>query len=414
MGSVNTTRRRLVSGVLCVGLAVAAAVMVGQPARAYTISSTDDCDKIRWSIAAPIYRIHISEFFAGGGDAFDLVDMVEAVYEVIDEFNKVGGTSARVIIDSYTTDSTAFESGTWYNPKVPSIQIGFTDDPLEVDDDGLGVASVKRDVDEDDCTYDEAHMTFRDLSLQNWNFGTPADMGEDFHSAGYTDATGAIYFRPVFLHELLHAFGLSHSDDTYSFTNYGQRPWAGGGRDESEAIRPLPDDLRGLRHMYPSSSVQSEIALLNTWFVQASSAGEAANQFGLCAPSLGDGFSASPITTTCGYGGLDSGETEVCAGDRLYTRYAFANYSTEAADDINLRLYFSTDEVFDSTDTFSPTLREATVEAAHSNLLARSWQVPSGLVSGSTYHVIAHALGYTPSGAEVEDWIPLTGTVTAC
>jgi hypothetical protein len=412
--------RRWLRGVVCTGIALAGAVLVAQPADAYTKASNNSCNEVRWTSEQPRYRIHYEEFFAGGGDAWGLVDLHRAAWEVISEFNKIGGTTAEVVDDGMVTSRDAFEAGDWYPEEldasgdpIPTIHIGFTDDPYEISASGTGTGAAQYHIDGTTCTYSQVHIVFRDMNLVDWNFGTPSDSGKDYYTAEASDETG-IYFRPAFLHELIHAFGLTHSDDTYAFMNYGQWPWAGGGRDETEAIRPLPDDIRGLRYLYPGSGTRSEVAVLNTWYTESGDPEEPAIQNGICAPSLGDTFSTFFYTYECGDGGPDAGSTEVCADDRLFTRYTFANYSTEAADSIDVRLFFSTDDTYQSTDLGSPTHRDVTVASAHSIMYKTTWRVPSGLVSGQEYYVIVYVVGTTTSGGWVEDWIPLTGTVTGC
>src|SRR5690242_3820873 len=97
-----------------------------------------------------------------------------------------------------------------------------------------------------------------------------------------------------------------------------------------------------LRHLYPDSSTRSEAAVLTTWYASSIQAGGSAGQLHLCTPSLGDTASADPFAYYCGTGGTKSGSTTVCAGDLLHTRFTFANYSTDTADDINVRMYLST------------------------------------------------------------------------
>ncbi len=58
----------------------------------------------------------------------------------------------------------------------------------------------------------------------------------------------------------------------------------------------------------------------------------------MCTPSLGDRASASPFDYYCRSGGPKSGSTMVCAGNMLHTRFTFANYSTDTADDIDVRM----------------------------------------------------------------------------
>jgi hypothetical protein len=217
------------------------------------------------------------------------------------------------------------------------------------------------------------------------------------------------------LHELLHSFGLGHSNDTYSFMNYSAFPWAGGGVAETDAIRPLPDDAEALRDQYGDTSDRYEVALLTTWVSKDPVYDMSGSAFlgSLCVPSLGD-TAADPLAFFCGTGGPKSGSTVVCAGDKLHTQVAFANYSTETADDINMRMYLSTDDVFDSTDVLSPTGINVTVDRGRSKLVGKAWEVPSGLTSGVKYYVILHAIGTTVSGEWVEDWTPLRAQVEAC
>jgi hypothetical protein len=195
---------------------------------------------------------------------------------------------------------------------------------------------------------------------------------------------------------------------------YNAFPWAGGGRGEQAAVRPLPDDLEGLRHLYPAGGTRTEIAVLNTWFESSAPYDDAAILRGLCAPSLGDTWDTT-YAARCGTGGPDGGSTTVCAGDRLYTRFTLANYSTEMADDLDVRAWFSTNDVFElSADQVSPTVRVETIGRARSTLQVKSWQVPANLDAGTEYYVIIEVVGTTASGAAVQDWIPMRGKVTAC
>ena len=91
----------------------------------------------------------------------------------------------------------------------------------------------------------------------------------------------------------------------------------------------------------------------------------------------------------------------------LRTRYAVANYSTHPVDE-DARLYFSTDAQWDYFDVASPTLADTIHQTTESSERGTSFQVPAGVVSGTTYYTILRVTG----GAT--DWIPLPGTVTAC
>jgi hypothetical protein len=302
----------------------------------------------------------------------------------------------------------------WFNDAVPTIHVGFTDD--STDTSGAAGATVVPQPDAN-CHYDEAHIVFKDMNLQDWNFGTPSEVGDDYYTAGESDPSGKRYFRTAYLHELLHSFGLDHTANSYSFMDYNYFPWAGGGRSERDAVRPLPDDAQGLRDLYPNAGNRHEVAVLNTWFDPNATFNGSAVMHGLCSPSLGTAYSSNifRFSPGCGAGGPDGGSTTVCAGDRLYTRFAFANYSTDVANDIDIRAFFSTDEVFQlGTDVVSPTARVTTVGAERSALLDRAWQVPAGLQTGTEYYVIIEVAGTTADGGAVEDWIPLRGKVTGC
>jgi hypothetical protein len=105
------------------------------------------------------------------------------------------------------------------------------------------------------CTVASPNVGFLDLDHQDWNFQTPGDTSKDqgnkYYQAGENDLVGKEYYRPVPLHELLHAFGLWHSASTTAFMNYGQRPWIN--RPPEKMVTPLPDDLAALRHLYPAT-----------------------------------------------------------------------------------------------------------------------------------------------------------------
>jgi hypothetical protein len=332
------------------------------------------------------------------------------VYDVMREFNAMGGTTASVDTSGINNNVEPYEANTPFNDTSPTIHIGFTDDPNEVDTSGVARASAKY-LPDASCEYNEVRITFEDKSLLDWNFGTPSN----YYTATDTDSSGAFWFRPVMMHELLHAFGLDHSADSYSFMNGGWYPWAGGGGDMADAIKPLPDDVRALRDLYPASGDRSEIALLTTWYDRNRITSGAADQVWVCSPSRGSAISTGALATAyCGVGGPNAGSTTVCAGDNVYAWYVMANYSTDTADDISVRMYLSTDDVYSSNDLLSPSTPSPTVEAARSKVIGNRLEVPSGLTSGTKYYVILHALGTTSSGDWVEDWTPLPGRLTAC
>jgi hypothetical protein len=420
--------RPWLTALLATGLAVAATATLAAPANAYTKFKKGDCTRITWK-SQPRVLLHFTEFLASGASANDLTEMTIAVGDVFDAFNEAGATAAHVGTVAY--ESGAFHFGTWYNDKepddldpatveqpIPTIHLGFGNDPAVITAAGVTVRGPRSfySTDPTKCFYTEAHIGFQDLSLMDWNFETPAEEGEKYYLEGDdVDTAGRRWFRPTLLHELIHSFGFEHENDDYSYMNFNAFPWAGGDRAETQAVRPLPDDVKGLRNLYPGTGSHTDVALLNTdidpTFLLQGSAGQRL----LCAPSQGTLFSsklANRFAEHCGAGGSQVGSTEVCAGDLLYVRFNAVNYSTENMD-FDLRLWFSTDDRYNATDTASvnSTLRSVTAES--NNQMLVEFEVPTLPTLGTDYHPIIRTVASGASGAADTDWIPLTGTVHA-
>jgi hypothetical protein len=351
------------------------------------------CDHYEWR-SQPKVVIHTSEFT---GSATRKANMIAAIEAIDEEFNHAGGTAARVTQTQQSTDP--FTIDTAYDSSTPTIHVGFVQSLANED----AVAATKRFHFTGTCDLARVNIGVLDLDHFDWRFNMPEDAGVNYWEAGARDDDGNKYFRTSYLHELLHAYGLEHSDSTYAFMNYAARPWANRAADDR--VRPLPADLRLLRDWYPASGTRSELATLTTWYDEndISDSGAATGKV-LCAPSRGSGFSASFFDAHCGAGGAHGGETDVSAGDMLRTRFALANYSTDDVD-VDVRLWLSADDRWDIRDAISPTQPdEIHIDDATSARKGLSFEVPS--VAPGTYHVIVRASG------EVSDWIPLPGTVT--
>jgi hypothetical protein len=394
---INRTRRHRtwLDGALCVALSLAVTVITPAPASAYEHLVVGKCDEIRFS-APPRIIVHMTEWYAGN-NGVSSIDMLGAIISVADDFDSVGATTADITALELTHD--AFTFGRWYNDPVPTIHVGFISDPT------LAPSSTTARPEVTGCQYDETHIRFQDAATLAWHFGQP----DVYYAADDVDDANALYFRPVVLHELLHAFGLDHTADDYAFMNSNDFPWAN--RLAGERIRPLPDDVAGLRHLYPGPGSRSEVAVLTTWFEGSTSDG-AAYQRGLCVPSLGTQFASSKFFGPCGTGGPKSGSTQVCPDDLLHTRFTVANFSTEPVH-LDVRLWLSTDEAFNLDDPLSTTHRVADVGEADSALQSQTWLIPSTLVKGTEYYVIIEVAGTTATGVSVQDWIPMRGTVVA-
>lgn len=386
------------------GVALCALVLVvasSSPAYAYTPRAFGGCLPITWAVQ-PKVVVHISEF--AGPDLFEnianLLRLTQAMLDVHEQFNLAGATAAQVTAFESSTEPFVFQA--WFGDATPTIHVGFTSDPT------AAVGSTYWDVDPL-CNIVEAHIQFRDPYVYGWTFSDPSTHGEDYYDATLFNNNGDVYFRISYMHELLHAFGLAHSNDSYSMLNYADRPYAN--RPVGDRIRPLPDDVQGLRALYPLLGVRREVAVLNTWYepIVSSAPYPAANQFRLCKPSLGTAWNADFFANVCGLTNNLAGSTTVAAGDTLRTRFAFANYSTESVD-VVASLYFSSDDVWDAADVASVTTRSFTVNPSVSSLQGRVWTVPS--LNPGTYYVIVRVEATTTAGVLRTDWIPLRGTVT--
>jgi hypothetical protein len=398
---------------MCAAVVLAAAIAAPRQAGAWTPATSDSCPE--------------QQVLTGGGEVTVVVHvsasqshldpdrtdrMVEAVEQVNDEFNQIDATSARVVSTEVTEDPFTF--GTWYEDPDPTIHIGFVP---EIEADENAIAGVQRGP-RTSCEYDEAHMAILDADVQEWHFGTPWDRGEPFYDVGKRTASGKTWFRPSYLHELLHAFGLAHSNDTYAMTNYGEKPWAN--RPPADAMRPLPDDVRGIRHLYPADGVRTEVAALNTWFEPAAEADEPAEQLRVCQPSRGKEW-ADVFGANCGSNSGPNG-TVVCEGDNLRVRVAVANYSTSDVD-VAVLLWFSYDDVLSDDrpqEFLSESMLEFELATGSSALRGHMFEVPDIIDQpGSDYHAIAEVIAVPEDQANsehayVSDWVPLRGTVTLC
>jgi hypothetical protein len=385
-------------------------------------TTTTGCKYYTWG-AQPKLVIHVGEFDKGGGTSSTETLMKAEIQAAVDQFNAVGDTAAKVTKVETSTAPFSFDKYT----SDGAIHVGFTSqasfDDLVADRNLPTGTDAMTATPAYGCGITEAHILFPDPNASHWTFYTPFTAswyaaGARYYDAGAEIPTGGFYwFRPSFLHELEHAFGLTHTKTQYAFMNHrgtGGFPWAN--RPAAESVRPLPDDARVLRARYPASGTRYDVAVLNTWYEQpADPADDAGSQTKLCQPSLGTSWSADSADGTCG----KNGATTACAGDTLRTRYTLANYSTETMT-VWAWLYFSKDETFDGTDPYSTTSAPSfDIGAAKSAMQEPTWTVPT-LAHGVKYHpivrVIAEHIG--DNGAEAAsvkaDWIPLRGIVTGC
>lgn len=363
-------------------------------AQAYTPRAVNGCPEIRWA-SAPEVVLHTSEL--GGVDFFELLQLTDAMLEAHDELGAVGGSWARVT--GTTSSATAFNFGTWFGDAAPKIHVGMTDDPTAA----IGTTTWK--VNPTTCVIEEAHIAFQDETLIDWLYQEPGYYGYDWWDVEHSLAT-TWWFQISYMHELLHAFGAAHSNDSFSMLNYGDRPFAN--RPSGEQIKPLPDDIEFLRDFYPAGGTQHEIAVLNTWYEPVAGGGNypAAVQHRLCQPSTGTGWEPAETEGLCG----TAGTTDVCPGDTVRVRFAVANYGTEGVD-LTARMGLSLDDTLGRGDMASPTLRTFRLGAQSSTRQGRTFTVPTRARNNRTYNVLVHVSGTDDGGVFVKDWSPMRGTL---
>ncbi len=243
----------------------------------------EDCTKDRWLAPVTNLIVHTAAF---GGSADQQAQLIQAINDVNDEFNRIGGSQAYV--SPVQTTILPFSLDLTGSNADQTIHVGLAPDLPEPEGTASeAVGSTKRAEWDYDCQLIRTvNIGFLSELEYDWNYSTHQDDGvanTTYYETGKRDQADNVYFRISYLHELLHAFGLEHSSDTYAFTNYGERPWAN--RPGADSIRPLPADIRALRSMYPAGTGRSDVALLNTWFDPADTSVGAARQKMLCNPS---------------------------------------------------------------------------------------------------------------------------------
>jgi hypothetical protein len=384
-------------------------------------ASSVGCD-FHWA-SAPRLLIHDEGL---GADPAAAAEMRQAVEDVVDEFNRVGGVSTSVT--SVATSSDPFVYQTWDGVATPTIHIGFVDDlAATVEDEETFAETAYQPL--TGCVIPEAHIVFPSADDpiwaegKGWNFNTPFDSDaiDNYYDTSPTDYNGDTWFRPVLLHELLHAFGLEHTQSTYAFMNHrgnGGFPWTN--RSPEQSVRPLPADIYELRERYPASDTYYDVSVTTTWFNPDFTDGaEAAEQFGVCTPSLGDVWSRTVADGgACGEN-ADGSSLGGCVseGDKLRVMFAVNNGGTDEAY-ITYRLYMSADRTLGG-DLMSPTAGSLTRPAGASAIVARTFTLPA-VADGERYWPIVRVQAAKGSTAGVlastmrTDWIPLNSLLLGC
>ena len=159
--------------------------------------------------------------------------------------------------------------------------------------------------------------------------------------------------------------------------------------------------------------METDLAVLNTWFDAGDLDNNAATQKRLCKPSLGDGY-GDIFGGWCGVNNDGSwGDTEVCPDDILYVQYALANYGNTTLETTQ-ELWFSTNDWLNTTagvDVQSPTIRYRTLNPEESFREGRIYYVPSTVEYDTEYYVIINVETDGVEESTQNNWIPLRGTI---
>jgi hypothetical protein len=222
--------------------------------------------------------------------------------------------------------------------------------------------------------------------------------------------------RHSLAHEFLHLAGLAHESDEYAIILPSQGPTYyydeigvptyTNHSSNNFRMRPAPDDMEGLRAMYGSGTPASDIAVANAFMRTDGSI----RPDWLCNPTKGSAFTSHLANQFCGSNPPAApNENVICPGDILQTAVNILNYKN-SAQTVTLEYWFSTNDVWSTSDTQSSTTWTGSVTS--SRIVTGTVAVPSSLSLNTTYWVYARVP--TLSGGEyftTNNYIPLSGTV---
>ena len=356
-------------------------------ASAFSPRAIGACETIRFAGPPKVY-LHAKDL----GDA-DLTAVAQAMKELHRQFNNLG-VPIRVTSLELTTEPFVYQQ--WFKSPEPAIHVGFSNEP------GIQPAATAWKLDRETCTYDQAHIRVKhpDVYDAGWAFEEPG--ADIYYTVGLNSPSGERYFRVAYLHELLHAFGLAHSNDGFAMLNYRDRTWLN--RQPGHRLKPLPDDIRGIETLYGPGQERQEVGLLNSWWQRVRKKDKpypAASQRLICEPAVGTGWEAWSKAQCA-----SNGSQAVCPGDRLRARVAVVNYGTSAIE-AGLTAHFSTDLRLSGGDVQATTDRRFTIAKESSRQVRGLFRIPATLPFSTEFTVILSVQG----DAIEREWIPLRGTI---
>jgi hypothetical protein len=348
----------------------------------------------------PRIVIHTAQFLAGGGNSASEDKMVNAIEQVADEFSDTDAMSARITTVSTTSDP--YYYGVWENDAQPTIHVRFSPQSAITDDNHGKAAAGLTTTHIVGCSIEEAHIEFPWPKDKDFNYETPWDVkGQRWFDTAST-VNDHTWFRPSFLHELLHAFGLTHQTGVFTFMNHRSDagfPWVN--RPADNAARALPWELGVLRDAYGDSGSSYDVALANNWYGPPAPDDDAASQVALC-PS---GSAWDTGKDAC----VDpdhKSDRQLCGGDKLSVPFTLANYSTGKVH-ATVKLYFSTDPDWDANDLLAAGTFTKDVGAETALNPTGTFNAPD-LGSGRYWAILrVEAVAADDASVVRHDWIPL-------
>jgi hypothetical protein len=271
---VKTMRQALISMTTAVAM-----VALSTPASAYVLQRTESCKPgQKWDTSLPVKvrllgdsALDYLNTRGGGSSLADLVRLDADIKAVIALFNAIPGSSLDLVLESGITGDSDLGGPGAENYGTQTIVIGFTNSQA------AGAPSAEAWMSpnpSDGCTRTRAHISFR--KDFNWIFGPPDSNdvdGRAFYTAAQPNKVGSSSprtFLGILTHEMGHAVGLSHPDDSYAVMAQSFRTWF---RSPNHILktRLLPDDTAGILALYPKAGVTRplDLSATATWYKSA-------------------------------------------------------------------------------------------------------------------------------------------------
>lgn len=362
-------------GYVAVVLCTSLFVLTSQSAVAFELWGGGDCTETFWA-DDPTIEINVSS-----GD-YDTMAKESAVIEILDRIEAVTGAwIAPDYSESTSSGLSNNQSEIWISTQVTE---------------GYGVTI--REYNGLTCEIIEADVLM-DL-YTDWVWPEPSDF--------YDPNLGAdeFFIRFGHMHELLHVMGLAHEVDNFSSMLYlhgdGEAaPFTN--RPTGEKIDPTNDDRDGLRHLYTTATVETDIAVSNIWFDPSFSPGKLTR---LCMPAAGLLWNAR-FANYCSVLPV----TNVCPGQAIRSYFNVMNYGQDG-ETVTIQAWLSANDTWSSlADYQMDNTFNLTIGGENALLQQRAFDVPDDVLMGTDYFMIVRIVPISGEESTQNNWIPLRGNL---